>query len=287
MLGGVAAGVARYLDIDVVIVRVAFAVLTVFGGSGVLIYLAAWLLIPADDEEHPLAQQWAGRRSPRRNLILIGLGVVIGLIALSDLWSSGPWWPHRDGNVGLGFGAVALVLAVALVAVSAGDRTAGSRLRWLLMMLVLAVVAVSVVVAATVFSIEAASGVPLRGGIGDTQFHPTTAGQLQPNYRLAMGNLTVDLSAVPFGVGTTHVTASVGIGRLTVDVPPGPTVSVVAHSGLGDVQVFGQGNGGLSTVQTVQSGGAGSQSRRHVVIDADVGVGQVQVVRTAGAPAFS
>ena len=282
MLGGVAAGVARYVDIDVVFIRVAFAVLSFFGGSGVLIYLAAWLLIPADDESQPIAQQWAGRRPPRRSLVVLLIGTVIGLIALSDLFSSGPWWPHRDGGVGLVFGAVALVLAVGLVAGSGGNRSAGSRLRWLFLTLVLSVLAVVVVAAATVFSIEAASGVPLHGGIGDTHVQPTTVGQLSSNYRLAVGNLNVDLSAVPFRPGTTHVTASVGVGRLVVEVPPGPTVSVVAHSGLGDVQVFGHDNGGLSTMQTMESAGAGPVgSRSHVVVEADAGVGQVQVLRTA------
>ncbi len=284
MLGGVAAGVARYLDIDVLFVRVAFAVLAFFGGSGALIYVAAWLLIPADDDEEPIARQWAGRRAPGRSLVVLLVGAVIGVIALSDLFSSGPWWPHRDGGVGLVLGAAALVLALGLVAGSGGNRTARSRLRWLFITLVLGVVAVVVVVAATVFSIEAASGVPLRGGIGDTQWHPTSAGQLQRDYRLAVGNLTVDLSGVHFRSGTTHVTASVGVGRLVVDVPPGPVVSVVAHSGLGDVQVFGRDNGGLSTVQSMQSGGSGSAGTRdHVVLDADAGVGQVQVVRTASA----
>jgi hypothetical protein len=185
--------------------------------------------------------------------------------------------------VGLFLGAMALVLALTLVANSGGSRAVGSRLRWLLVTLVLATAAVVVVAAATVFSIEAASGVPLRGGIGDTQFRPTSAGQLAANYRLAVGNLNVDLSNVAFRRGTTHVTASVGIGHLIVEVPPGPTVSVVAHSGLGDVQVFGQNNGGLSTVQTVQSDGAGSGTRSHLVLDADAGVGQVQVVRTGSA----
>jgi phage shock protein PspC (stress-responsive transcriptional regulator) len=281
MLGGVAAGVARYLDIDVIIVRIAFAVLTVFGGSGALIYVTAWLLVPADDEEHPLAHTWAARRPPRRSMIMIIIGVVVGVIAISDLFSSGPWWPHRDGGISLGFGAVALILALILVAGSGGSRTAVSRLRWFSLMLVLAAVAVLVVAAATVFSIEAASGVPLRGGIGDTQWHPTAASEVASNYRLAVGNLNVDLSDVPFRTGTTHVTASVGVGRLIVEVPPGPTVTVVAHSGLGDVEVFGQSNGGLSTVQSVQSGATGSRTR--LVLDADAGVGQVQVVRTSSA----
>jgi phage shock protein PspC (stress-responsive transcriptional regulator) len=283
MLGGVAAGLARYLNIDVLFIRLGFAVLTVFWGAGAFLYLAGWLLLPADDDAHPLAQQWMERRPPRRSLVVIVLAAVIGLIALTDVFSSGPWWPHRTGGISFGFGVAALVLAVILVAGSGGDgagsRTAASRLRWLLLMLTLAATAVVVVVAATVFSIEAVSGVPLRGGIGDTQWHPTSTAQLAPNYRLAVGNLNVDLSGVTFKRGTTHVTATVGIGRLTVEVPPGPTVSVVAHSGLGNVEVFGQNDSGLSTAQSMQSGGAGTHGA-HIVLDADSGVGQVVVVRT-------
>jgi phage shock protein PspC (stress-responsive transcriptional regulator) len=234
----VAAGVARYLDVDVVFVRVAFAVLTVLGGSGALIYLAAWLLIPADDEEHPLVQQWAGRRPPRRSLVVIVVGVVLGLIALTDLFSNGPWRPHPYGGFGVALGAVALVLALSLVAGSGGNRTAASRLRWFFLMLVLA-------------------------GVG----------------------LVVVMADVPFKAGTTRVTTSVGIGRLLVEVPPGTSVSVVAHSGLGDVQVFGQDNSGFSTVQAMEAGGTGPGARRHLDLRADAGVGQVQVVRMT--PSYS
>jgi phage shock protein PspC (stress-responsive transcriptional regulator) len=287
MLGGVAAGVARYFDVDVVIVRVAIAALTVLGGSGALIYLAAWVLIPADGNNVALAQQWSERRPPRRNLFLIVVGVVLAVAALSVLIHDGPWFPGRNSGVGFLLGVAAVVVALTLVAGSGGNRTAGSRFRWLFLMMILSVVGILVVAAATVFSIEAASGVPLRGGIGNTQWHPTTVGQLAPNYRLAAGNLNVDLSAVPFRAGTTHVTASVGFGQLRVEVPPGPTVSVVAHSGLGDVRVFGQGNGGLSTVQSLQSSGSGSGARRHIVIDADAGIGRVDVIRAAPEPAFS
>jgi len=49
LLGGVAAGLADYLDIDPVLVRIGFVVLAFLGGSGVLLYLAGWLLIPAED----------------------------------------------------------------------------------------------------------------------------------------------------------------------------------------------------------------------------------------------
>ncbi|MGD0925887.1 MAG: PspC domain-containing protein [Streptosporangiaceae bacterium] len=55
MLGGVAAGIARYLDVDVTVVRILFAVLTVIGGAAVLVYLAAWLLIPEDGADESIA----------------------------------------------------------------------------------------------------------------------------------------------------------------------------------------------------------------------------------------
>ena len=55
MLGGVAAGIARYLDVDVTIVRILFAVATLIGGAAVPVYLAAWLLIPEDGTDQSIA----------------------------------------------------------------------------------------------------------------------------------------------------------------------------------------------------------------------------------------
>ena len=48
MIGGVAAGIADYLNIDPVLVRAVFVGLVVFGGAGVVLYLVAWLLIPVE-----------------------------------------------------------------------------------------------------------------------------------------------------------------------------------------------------------------------------------------------
>ena len=53
MVGGVAAGVADYVGIDVSIVRLAFVALTVFGGSGPLVYLAGWLIVPDAEATTP------------------------------------------------------------------------------------------------------------------------------------------------------------------------------------------------------------------------------------------
>ena len=46
MLTGVAIGLAGYVGVDVMIVRVAFVVLTVVAGAGIPLYLAGLLLIP-------------------------------------------------------------------------------------------------------------------------------------------------------------------------------------------------------------------------------------------------
>jgi phage shock protein PspC (stress-responsive transcriptional regulator) len=65
MLGGVAGGIARYLDIDVTIVRVAVVALTLLTGTTAALYIAAWLLIPADGDDQSVAAAWIARRRAR------------------------------------------------------------------------------------------------------------------------------------------------------------------------------------------------------------------------------
>ncbi len=55
MLTGTAAGIATHLEMDPTLIRVLFVLLAVMGGSGVLLYLAAWLLIPEEGAERPIA----------------------------------------------------------------------------------------------------------------------------------------------------------------------------------------------------------------------------------------
>src|SRR3954453_18570358 len=50
MLGGVCGGIARHLDVDPVIVRIATVALVCAVGAGIVAYLAAWILMPLDDE---------------------------------------------------------------------------------------------------------------------------------------------------------------------------------------------------------------------------------------------
>lgn len=45
-IAGVCAGIADYFGWDPTLVRIAWIVLTFFGGSGILIYFVLWLVVP-------------------------------------------------------------------------------------------------------------------------------------------------------------------------------------------------------------------------------------------------
>ena len=65
MLAGVARGIARYLNADATLVRVIIAALALFTGAGAALYLAAWLLIPADGDDQLIAAAWLASRRDR------------------------------------------------------------------------------------------------------------------------------------------------------------------------------------------------------------------------------
>lgn len=85
-IAGVAGGIARHLDIDPIIVRVTLVVLVFFGGSGLLLYGALWLLVPEEGSSaRPL-----GLDDRNRNLALIGTGVLAAISAVGDF--AGAFW---------------------------------------------------------------------------------------------------------------------------------------------------------------------------------------------------
>ena len=51
LVAGVCTGLASYFGVDVNLVRLAFGVLTVFYGLGILLYLIAWAIIPEEGED--------------------------------------------------------------------------------------------------------------------------------------------------------------------------------------------------------------------------------------------
>jgi len=102
---------------------------------------------------------------------------------------------------------------------------------------------------------------------------PASVGELQPSYRIASGNISIDLSEVEFRGETASLDVDTGVGNIYVYVPPGVAVDASANAILGEVGVGGSRSSGLGAevVHTVD-GDAG-----RLVIDADVRIGSVEV----------
>jgi len=63
MVAGVCAGAADYFGIDVTLVRVIVAVISVVtGGAGVLAYLVAWAIIPEEGEKNSIAENIVNKK---------------------------------------------------------------------------------------------------------------------------------------------------------------------------------------------------------------------------------
>jgi phage shock protein C len=56
-IAGVCAGFARYLDVDVVLVRVLWLAVAICTGVGFLAYVAAWIVMPKEPRPYDVAQE--------------------------------------------------------------------------------------------------------------------------------------------------------------------------------------------------------------------------------------
>ncbi|HWD42312.1 MAG TPA: PspC domain-containing protein [Actinomycetota bacterium] len=83
ILAGVCGGVGRYLGVDPVLLRVAFIILTLANGLGVIAYVVAWVAIPEERPDQPPGPAPEPRRETGR-LVLGGSLVVLGLVLLLD-----------------------------------------------------------------------------------------------------------------------------------------------------------------------------------------------------------
>src|SRR4051795_873213 len=80
-VAGVAGGLGRHLDMDPTILRVLFFVLIFFGGAGLVMYAAMWLLVPEEGTEKAAI----GASDSLRNALLIGVAVVAVLLVVGDV----------------------------------------------------------------------------------------------------------------------------------------------------------------------------------------------------------
>ena len=62
VVAGVCAGLAAYFGVDPTLIRLAFALLTIFGGLGALLYLGAWLVIPDETDGASIAESMINKR---------------------------------------------------------------------------------------------------------------------------------------------------------------------------------------------------------------------------------
>ncbi|SEK28741.1 Phage shock protein PspC (stress-responsive transcriptional regulator) [Blastococcus sp. DSM 46786] len=274
VIGGVSGGLAEYSGIDALLWRVGFVALALAGGTGVLVYLLLWLLMPvaADGAEPSASVRPAtrtrvrgpvGPRSPVPGVTIAGLLILMGLLALLSRFTG--WDPGPPAFLGT---ALLVVGAGLVVGAVTGGRTARGGLITLGVLLSLGLVT--------------ATATPSGGnGIGDRTYAPQTVDDVREVYSGGIGDLVVDLSEVPLDDldETLEVRVDHGVGDVEVVVPRSADVRVSADQGIGELDVFG-------TSSTGSGYHAGSGSARwtddgeaDIELEIHSGIGQVEVSR--------
>jgi phage shock protein PspC (stress-responsive transcriptional regulator) len=311
VIGGVCAGVARYLGVDSLVVRIVAVALVFVAGLGVLLYVGALLLVPDDD-----GRAYADTDSTRGRL-LTAVGVV-ALVAAAAVVLSGAllgslavlvplavlalaglfvWWLVSGEGLGgdwkvilrrsaLGLGLLivcAAIFAGGIWATGAGGGTVTASLviaagvavlvgAFLRPVRWLVLPAVSLGLAVGVAS---AVDLDLDGGVGERNYTPSTAADLRDRYELGVGQLVVDLREADLPKGDVPLEMKLGMGDAVLVVPEDVCVASTARLGGGDVQVFERNSSGIDV--HFEDLRAASPSTTRVVVDADVGFGAFEV----------
>jgi len=251
VIAGVAGGFGRYLGIDPVVIRLLLIVLIFFGGAGLIVYGAAWLIVPSDDHQ---GEGFDGRGVARRT------GIALGVVALTLVALVGGFWGFAFG----GGTAVAIAVIVIGAALVLGAFTGGAR--WLI------VPAIALAMGA---GVAAAADLDVRGGVGERIYRPASAASLRSDYKLGAGHLLLDLRNTNLGPGNHRVHLKLGVGQAEVLVPPNVCVSSTAHISGGETQVFDRTTGGTNhDWQDIHRAPAGTPQ---LTVDADIGFGQLRI----------
>jgi phage shock protein PspC (stress-responsive transcriptional regulator) len=311
VVAGVCGGVARYLNVDPVIVRVAAVALVFIGGAGLALYLAALLLVPDEGEDGQPGP------APRRGMTIAGIIVLVIAICVA-LPFHGIWWGGRSvvplgllavlgllvwrvasgqrpqGNprevlraIALGLGLTVVCFALALGSAWAAAAGGATAVAGLVIAAGLVLIAGAVVdgrvrwlilpaiAVALPAGVVAAAGIDVKGGYGDVTYRPASDAAVRDSYRVGAGKLVVDLRSAHLAPGDHHVKLKVGVGEARLVVPPGVCVSTESHLGIGGVQVFNHDTGGIDVDwQDERAAPAGTP---HLIVDANIGLGAVSV----------
>jgi phage shock protein PspC (stress-responsive transcriptional regulator) len=313
VIGGVCGGLGRYFNVDPILFRIGAIALALVGGAGVLLYLAALVLIPSESPG-AAAQPPAEGRSRALTIAVVALVLLVawpfllggGLIAagillpLAFLVGAGVlvWWivsgegPSGDAGdiarrAALGIGVLILCGVIALGGAWAAAAGGGGVVAALVIASGLAILAGAflkpvrwLILPAVTLALSAgaiaASGIDLDGGVGDKSYRPASAIDLRDRYELGIGELEIDLRETDLPAGDSPLRIDVGVGEARVIVPDDVCVATDADVGLGEVRIFERDSGGVD-VDVLDEPDASPDTTR-LMVNADVGVGALNVV---------
>lgn len=355
-IAGVAGGVAEYFAIDPVIVRLGFVIAVFAGGTGLIAYAIAWLVLPdADDEPNDPAR----RPVDRSTIVALGLLAVAVIIGVSDPFDGGvvtpllligagvyllhqrplddpapaeasptsagtivdapadaPSWQPGDGRLpppptgAVGVTpelarpqrepAIVTRLTLSLLALWFAGAIAFDQLDWAEAD-ASAVVAIGLLLVGGASLIASLIGggrglIPLglllaltlavavviepviEDGVGDREHAVTDVVNLEPAYRLGIGQLDVDLSELDIPPGeTATVEVELGIGEATVLIPPGVDLRLEGDVGIGELVILGDEENGIRNELSIDTEADDTTST--LVVDLSVGIGSGRIER--------
>lgn len=231
VIGGVSGGLGAYLDIDPVLIRIAWVALVLFGGTGILLYIIAWVIIPEEDADTadqrlqasgtPSAHASAGTSGA---LIFAVVLIAIGSIALlRSIDVDVPSWR-------IVLSAVLALVGVGLIAQARRGLNGG-------------LVAIGVIVSIILASAGGATigiNIDTDSAFGDRREAPRTATTLDDEYSHAFGSFTLDLGDLDLATlptGTTRIEVDTGFGSVKIR-HGGLPVRVEASSVFGSSEDF-------------------------------------------------
>jgi phage shock protein PspC (stress-responsive transcriptional regulator) len=267
MLWGVAGGLADHLGFNATLVRVAFVVITLFGGAGLLAYLVLAVALPEDDGTGQPVDESVWARLGK--VVLVCILVAIALVLAAGIAAVSAW------ITATGHGTVVAVAVIALgFALVAAAFATDVRRRLTPPLVVLALV-LGIPAGAV-----AAADIKFDNSVGQRTYTPTVAADLPADgYKLGTGQLVVDLRQLPWAPGQTiAASAHLGIGQMIVSVPS--SVCVVGHTTAkaGELVVAGNVSNGVDP--EVDQGTPTSKAPR-LDLDADIQLGQLIVTDEA------
>ncbi len=305
LIGGVAGGIGRHLNVDPLAIRITFVILTFAGGLGLIAYLLCLAFVPTDDPAAP-PLKWGLART-----VGVGLLAVAALALLVPDWVWGPQLPllavagavvylllrmvRDDGGSHAGRVAARIAIGIVLFALAVGGfvaAAAGTALgggvivaglviacgvglvggafrggaRWLI---------VPALVLALPLGAVAATDLDIRGTWGDRTFHPASVDELADGYDMGIGSLKVDTRDLDLPPGRTDLRVEIGMGEIEVLVPEEVCVTTEAEVGVGLVNAGDGDQGGVDLDIDDDREIAPGVTQLHVI--ADVGMGAVHV----------